>query len=144
MPSHGFFNCSIHVFYLFLFIYVAMEFFFRVVLIAVKPKGKGKGSNRHELPFYKGRRCESRRSSGSNPQPFAPKLKALHWPLQWQTVTQRPAFFSLQNPDSSHSTAGWGVLVEELESHCECSVLQFLIREFCSKSRSRGHSLFCT
>ena len=30
-----------------------------------------------------GRRCESRRSSGSNPQPFAPK--ALHWPLNHGT-----------------------------------------------------------
>ena len=33
-------------------------------------------ANRQRLPSYMGRRCESRRLSGSNPQPFAPK--ALH------------------------------------------------------------------
>ena len=34
-------------------------------------------ANRQRLPSYMGRRCESRRSSGSNPQPFAPKSAAL-------------------------------------------------------------------
>ena len=48
-----------------------------------KVKGKGnyltsvaKQAKLQRLPSYMGRRCESRRSSGSNPQPFAPK--ALH------------------------------------------------------------------